>query len=102
MYTFHNLLAAMHLDYGVDNFKKRFPYHWLRSSWYHYLNLLDIDYSTGFICPKCGKEPRIIVCDATSLAFRRELLPTKDRHSPASAEHSVLNGWYGNISTCHH
>ena len=48
MYTFHNLLAAMHLDYGVDNFKKRFPYHWLRSSWYHYLNLLDIDHSTGF------------------------------------------------------
>ena len=93
MYTFHKLLSAMQSDHGTVNFLEKFPYHWLRSSWYHYLSLLDIDYSSGFMCPKCDGEPTTVICDATALAFRRELLPNEDRPS-SNTNQSILEGWY--------
>ena len=67
-------MSAVHQDAGEDDFKSKFPYHWLKVSWYHYL---DINYANGHNCPKCsvgGNTPSIIICDATSLAFRCELL----------------------------
>ncbi len=42
-----------------------------RFSWYAFLNLLDIDYSSGFTCGRCGQYPQVLTCDATSLGFRK-------------------------------
>lgn len=70
-------MSAVHQDMGEDDFKSKFPYHWLKASWYHYLSILDIDYDNGYNCPRCslgGNTPSIIICDGTSLAFRREFL----------------------------
>ena len=78
MYTYYNIMCAFHEDTGDDSFKNIFPYHLLRVSWYHYLSLLDIDYPEGFTCHKCSVSPRIVICDATSLAFRRQLLQAGD------------------------
>ena len=91
-------MSAIHADSGEKNFKVSFPYNWLRASWYHYLNILDIDYPNGFVCPKCGDQPKTIVCDATSLAFRRQLLPTDQKVSPCTDEHELLQGWYAHNS----
>lgn len=90
MHTYHKVLIAKHEDSGDHQFQAIFPYYVFRSSWYHYLELLDIDYPHGFTCPKCSSMPDIIVCDATSLAFRRQLLkvPTLERPSD-----TVLDGW---------
>ena len=46
----------------------------MRYAWYSYLNLLDIDYSDGSCCPECGSVPEIVVCDATTVSFRRKML----------------------------
>ncbi len=92
-------MSALHADSGERNFKTSFPYNWLRASWYHYLNILDIDYPSGFVCPKCGDQPKTIVCDATSLAFRRQLLPTEEV-SPCTDEYALLQGWYACIQSC--
>lgn len=101
MYTFHGILSAIYSDYGIEHFNKKFPYHWLRSSWYHYLNLLDINYSNGYICPKCGVEPSTVICDATSLAFRRAFL--SDQEKSDIEENPILSGWYVCFkSTCSH
>lgn len=86
-------MSAIHADSGERNSKTCFPYHWLRASWYHYLSILDIDYPSGFVCPKCGDQPRSMVCDATSLAFRRQLLPNEEV-SPCTDKHTLLQGWY--------
>lgn len=93
LYTFHTILSAMQLDHGQINFKSIFPYHWLRSSWYHYLSLIDINYCGGFVCPKCGDQPMVVVCDATSLAFRRRLLPM-DSEQHVTDEPDLLRGRY--------
>ena len=85
-------MSANLADSGESN---SFPYHWLRASWYHYLSILDIDYPSGFVCPRCGDQPRSVVCDATSLAFRRQLLPTvTEEVSPCTDERTLLRGWY--------
>lgn len=93
LYTFDIIMSAIHADSGEKNFKVSFPYNWLRASGYHYLSILDIDYPSGFVCPKCGDQPKTIVCDATSLAFHRQLLPTENV-SPCTNEHELLQGWY--------
>ncbi|XP_065052628.1 uncharacterized protein LOC135681910 isoform X2 [Rhopilema esculentum] len=42
-----------------------------RCSWYSFLELLDIDYTFGFQCQICGPYPNVVICDATTLGFRR-------------------------------
>ena len=47
------------------------------------------------MCPKCNDQPStIILCDATALAFRRQLLPAEEQVSPSTDEHELLQGWY--------
>ena len=74
MYTYYTITASLHQDAGEFNLASKFPYHLFKGSWYHYLSILDIDYGNSFRCPNCtidGNPPN--VCDATSLAFRRDL-----------------------------
>jgi len=95
IYTFYTIMSSMYEDAGEGSLKSQFPYHWLKASWYHYLHILDIDYANGFKCPSCsveGNTPNIIICDATSLAFRRELLQDLSNLS-TEIEDIVLDGW---------
>ena len=48
-------------------------YNNFRMAWYSYLALLDIDYNEGFRCIHCKSNPKIVIMDATSLAFRKEM-----------------------------
>ena len=85
----------MYKDAGGGCLKSNFPYHWLKSAWYYYITILDIDYANGFKCPKCSGEneaPKIIICDATSLAFRRELLQEVSNLNRETLD-IVLDGW---------
>lgn len=54
-----------------------FKYHHFKSACYSYINLLDIDMSAGFCCDSCGKDPSLLVMDATSLSFRKALVSWK-------------------------
>ena len=57
---------ASNQEIGIINYQQ-----W-RLSWYAFLELLDIDYSSGFRCVQCGQYPNVLSCDATTLAFKRE------------------------------
>ena len=49
-------------------------YNQLRYAWYSFLHLLDIDFSDGSCCPECGSTPETVVCDATTVSFRRKMV----------------------------
>ena len=72
MYTEYSVLKELHHHLGND-LGSRFTYNHFRLSWYNYLNLLDIDYESGFRCHICGDLPTTLIMDGTSLAFRKEL-----------------------------
>ncbi len=43
-------------------------------AWYAFVNLLDVDYKDGFLCPQCGQYPDTIVMDGTALGVRKTFL----------------------------
>ena len=61
-------------DSGFPYFTSIFNYGNLVESWYEFVNLLDVNFEEGFVCDECG--PKTLVCDGTSLGFRRSLLMT--------------------------
>ena len=96
MFAFHKVLVAKHEECEDIIFPSLFPYYVFRASWYHFLERLDIDYEAAFKCPNCTAEPSTIICDATSLSFRRELLQStlQVEESEDSSCSLVLDGWY--------
>ena len=70
MYTEYCVLVKAHEDSGNYTFSSTVHF---RSAWYAFLALLDVDYTRGFQCTKCGPYPHTLVMDATGLSFRREL-----------------------------
>lgn len=91
LHSYHRMLVGKHKDSGDKLFDAVFLYYMLRASWYKYLSLLDIDFGVGFRCPKCFAQPDIVICDATSLAFRRSMLKS---HKPIEDANEVLDGRY--------
>ncbi|XP_078614406.1 uncharacterized protein LOC144883690 [Branchiostoma floridae x Branchiostoma japonicum] len=75
MFGYYQTLSKHMEDAGVAGFQQVLSYNKFRQSWYEFEELLDIDYSKGFMCPLCGPAPKVIICDGTALSFRRELLP---------------------------
>lgn len=73
IYTQYSVLKEMQLSLGNLSFPTTITYNHFRMAWYCYMKQLDVDYSNGFCCPKCGNKPQAVVMDATSLAFRKEL-----------------------------
>ena len=61
-------------EMGFCNFESLCSYNNFVSSWYAFRDLLDVDFEEGFVCEECGSNPKIIVCDGTSLGFKRSLL----------------------------
>ena len=48
----------------------------IRSAWYAFARLLDIDWKQTFLCTICGYSPETIICDGTLLGFRKDFLPS--------------------------
>ena len=82
----------MQINVGTQNFPEVITYNHYRLAWYSFMNVLDIKYEEGFKCPKCGCEPRAIIMDATSLAFRKELYSWRSVFSKPSAKSEVKSG----------
>lgn len=93
MYAFHKVLLSQHEDSRDILFPHQFPYYMFRASWYKFLQLLDIDYNEAFRCPLCSTEPEVVICDATSLAFRRDLLSDSQTKDETDSDSMVLEGW---------
>ena len=60
-------------DWNLDAFKY-FTYDNFIDAWYAYLKLLDQNSAEGFSCETCGDDPSLIICDGTSIGFRRRML----------------------------
>jgi len=73
LFTEYTVLTKLQEDSGNSDFSSLFSYNNFRLGWYSYLSLLEINYEDGFKCITCGDQPKVVVMDATSLAFRREL-----------------------------
>ena len=54
------------------------PYEKLRRAWNSFARLLDIIFDEAFQCSICKDKAEVIVCDATFLGCRKDLLPTMD------------------------
>lgn len=68
----------MFVDAGYPDFPDKMSYSDFKESWYAFLDLLDLNYCSSFSCPQCGPAPETVVIDATSVAFRKELLSWKN------------------------
>ncbi|XP_066285252.1 uncharacterized protein [Branchiostoma lanceolatum] len=73
-----NPLAAFHRAYqrqvGALGQGDVLPLHKMRLAWDSFSHLLDIDWRTSFKCPVCEQHPDVIICDGTSLGFRKDLI----------------------------
>ena len=74
MYSYYEVMMAVQKDCGNLDLKKEFLYNDFRSSWYAYLRLLDVSFASSAECDKCGKVPKIVVCDATGMGFQKKFL----------------------------
>ncbi|XP_069105019.1 uncharacterized protein [Argopecten irradians] len=73
IFTEYSTLKLFYEDQGILDFSNKFSYNNFKWSWYAFLELLEIDYETGFECPDCGEDPDTLIMDATSVSFRKEL-----------------------------
>ena len=77
-----NPLAAYHRAWCRSNdvlsMTDIIPYEKLRRAWNSFARLLDIIFDEAFQCSICKDKPEVIVCDATFLGCRKDLLPTMD------------------------
>ena len=74
IFTEYNVLKKTFIDAGYTDFSDKMSYQDFKEAWYAFLALLDIDYLNSFNCPQCGPDPKTVVMDATSVAFRKELI----------------------------
>lgn len=74
LHGYYDIWRERFADYSIADFRKDMSYQHWRASWYAYLSLLDIDFEQWNVCDKCGSSPDIIICDGTSLGFRKQLL----------------------------
>ena len=73
------------LEDANDMSLHNFQYNHFRMSWYSFLNLLDINYSSGFFCEKV---PHTVIMDGTTLSFRRNLDTWQPFLTVAQTKHS--------------
>lgn len=74
LHGFYDIWNRHQEDSGNNVFKKILRYDIWRKIWYGYLRLIVDRLDDNFICPKCGPNPSMIVCDATSLGFQRKYM----------------------------
>ena len=83
MYTYFTVYCADMRAIEVD--PKQLTYNKFKDSWYAFLSLLDIDLDEGFSCEICKDHPRMLIMDATSLSFRKEMIQRWNDFLQASA-----------------
>ena len=92
-----NPLAAAHRAYTrnhevLSNTTNKMPYKSLRLAWNGFARLLDIDYNSSFRCQHCGDNPDTIICDATFMGFRKDLLPAFAKQQASSRTTTPIVG----------
>ena len=78
-------------DVGAKE-ENRPSYNQLRYAWYSFLHLLYINFSTASTCSECGPVPDIVVCDATTVAFRKTVVLRCDSRQNVVSSGSVMSG----------
>lgn len=68
-----------------------------RYSWYAFVSLLDLDFTSGFACPECGDCPDTVVMDGVSLDIRKSLMPWR-QYIDVKNTSTVLDGRFVSIS----
>ena len=63
-----------------------------RMTWHSFLRLLDVDYDGCFQCEECGPYPSVILCDATSLGYRKKFATAMYLQRDSDNSNDVLNG----------
>ena len=86
----HCVFRALSLNAEVFSGSKTVAYSMLRRGWDGFIRLLQLDWMALFICPLCGPEPKIVVCDGTALGFRKYFLRV-NKDQPATTN-VVLRG----------
>ncbi|CAH1248638.1 Hypp8332 [Branchiostoma lanceolatum] len=69
------------------------PLHKLRVAWDCFSHLLAIDWDAVFKCAECGHQPEVIICEWTSVGFRKDLIrqnPTQDTSSGLRSSNVAL------------
>ncbi|XP_078658194.1 uncharacterized protein LOC144903683 [Branchiostoma floridae x Branchiostoma belcheri] len=87
-----NPLAAFHRAYQRQvrsiGHGDVLPLHKLRLAWDCFSQLLAIDWEKSFKCTLCGSQPDVIICDGTSLGFRKDLIKhdTQNTQQPTTSQ----------------
>ena len=63
-----------------------------RHAWYCFLDLLDIAFLEGFICPTCGDCPEKVVMDGVTLGVRKAAMPWKNYLANFGQSYN-MDGW---------
>lgn len=84
------MLKWRHID--GQSLLEGFSYARFRASWYAFMELLDVNYETGFLCPECGDEPEAVVMDGITLGFRDVHLPVQYLAYNINSSNKVLHG----------
>lgn len=77
IFTEYQVLCQTLSDAGYVDIGEKMTNQDFKCAWYAFLDLLDINYENSFQCPHCGPDPDTVVMDATSVAFRKELISWK-------------------------
>ena len=88
MHTFYQVTCDVLKDYGFKDVDQVFTYEKFKLAWYSFLQLLDKDFASAFMCPICSSTPDIIICDGTSVSFQSRMWHCKALETPST---SVLN-----------
>jgi len=65
----------------------------LRLTWNAFARLLVVPLTELFVCPECGPEPKVVVCDGTTLGCNKTLLNSLPS-DPVSEEGNILGSKY--------
>ncbi len=84
-----------HLGNPRIEFNQILPYKMFCAAWYTFLDLLEIDYSDGFHCSLCVDIPKVVIMDATSLSFKKDMItwppPLNQQELSILLQHSKYN-----------
>lgn len=76
--SFYQEMCWAQVESGNLEFSSQCTYSRFRYAWYSFLELLDINFASGFACPECGDTPCTVVMDGVSLGVRKAFIPWKD------------------------
>ena len=74
IFTYHTVYTVDMTQMGFD--LRHFTYNKFKDAWYSFLALIDVDFYKGFSCTICKDRPKLVIMDATSLSFRKEMVMT--------------------------